>query len=322
MFTRRLTAAALMAGFILAPSLAQAVPSPTPNAYGEGLQISPAVKELQAYPGQSATMKITLKNVANQELIARPEVDDFGASGETGQPKIFPAGEDSGRFSLRTWVQSIGDIRIGPNQVKDINITIHVPANAEPGGHYGVIRFTALPPSLQGTGVALSASIGTLVLMKVPGNVTESLKYAEFFTANSKGNKASLFQSAPVGFVERIQNTGTVHERPKGHLIIKNMFGKQVADIAVNSTGGAVLPDSVRRYDESFNKKGLLGRYTATANLVYSNGKVLESNVVAFWVVPVVPVLVILAILILLFFGLKIGIRRYNAHILAQARRR
>lgn len=321
--TRRLVAVAFVAGMLLAPLQAAAVPSPTPNAYGEGLQISPAVKELQAFPGQSATMVISLKNVAGQELIARPEVDDFGASGESGQPKIYPAGEDNGRFSLRTWVQPLGDIRIGANQVKDITITIKVPVNAEPGGHYGVIRFTALPPSLEGTGVALSASIGTLVLMKVPGNVTELLKYDSFFTANAKsGNEQGFFQSGPVKFVQRIQNAGTVHERPKGHLIIKNMFGKQVADLAVNSTNGAVLPDSVRRYDETWSQKGLLGHYTATANLVYANGKVLESNVASFWVVPVIPALIILAILVALFFGLRYGIRRYNAHILKQAGRR
>ena len=322
MISRRLAAAALMAGLILSPVLSHAAPTPTPNAYGEGLQISPAVKELQAYPGQSATMTISLKNVAGQELIARPEVDDFGASGETGQPKIFASNEDNGRFSLKTWVTPIGDIRIGANQVKDVNITIKVPANAEPGGHYGVIRFTALPPSLQGTGVALSASIGTLVLMKVPGNVTESLKYAEFFSANKAGNKQSFFQTGPVYFVERIQNTGTVHERPKGHLLIKDMFGKQVADIAVNSLGGAVLPDSVRRYDETFSKKGLLGHYTATANLVYSSGKVIESDQIGFWVLPVIPTLIILILLVALFFALRIGIRRYNAHILKQAGRR
>lgn len=322
MLFRRLAATVLMAGIMLSPSLARAVPTPAPNSYGEGLQISPAVKELQAYPGQMATMIISLKNVASQDLIARPEVDDFGASGETGQPKIYPANEDNGRFSLKSWVQPLGDIRIGANQVKDITVTIRVPANAEPGGHYGVVRFTALPPNLQGTGVALSASIGTLVLMKVPGNVTESLKYDDFFTANSKGSKSSFFEKAPVTFIQRIQNTGTVHERPKGHLLIKNMFGKQIADIAVNSANGAVLPDSVRRYDETLNQKGLLGHYTATANLVYSSGKVLESNTIGFWVVPVIPALIILLILIALFFGLRIGVRRYNAHILAQARRR
>jgi uncharacterized membrane protein YqiK len=49
---------------------------------------------------------------------------------------------------------------------------------------------------------------------------------------------------------------------------------------------------------------------------------VIEGPATGFWVVPVVPVLVILALLLLIFFGLKFGLRRYNAHILAQARKR
>ncbi len=54
--------------------------------------------------------------------------------------------------------------------MKNLPITINVPANASPGGYYGVIRFTATPGKLDQSGVALSASLGALDFIRVNGD--------------------------------------------------------------------------------------------------------------------------------------------------------
>jgi hypothetical protein len=303
----------------LAAMAATPTPSTTP---GQGLEISPPVIQITGDPGQTVTTQVRLRDITSGQLVAKSEVNDFGAQGESGQPKLIFGSDANNRFSLKSWVQPVGDVTLNPGELRTISLRIVIPRNAEPGGHYGVIRFSALPPGLNSTGVSLSASIGTLVLLRVSGNVTEKLQLLETFVEKN-GHRGSFFQKSPVTFVERFQNNGTVHLSPVGTLVVKDIFGHQVAKLDVNKTNGNVLPDSVRRFDQAWSKKGLFGYYTVAVTTGYgTHGQVIEGPATGFWVVPVVPVLVILALLLLIFFGLKFGLRRYNAHILAQARKR
>jgi hypothetical protein len=127
--------------------------------------------------GQTVTAELRVRNVTKGELIAQGRVDDFGAGGdESGQPKLLLDETNDTRYSLRHWVRGVPDLDLAPLELKKAIISIVVPANAEPGGHFGVVRFTAVPASTQGvTGVSLSASVGTLVLLKVNGQVKDHL---------------------------------------------------------------------------------------------------------------------------------------------------
>jgi len=297
---------------------------------GQGLEISPPVIELSANPGQTVTTSIRVRNVTKGELIAKGKADDFGASAsEDGQPKLLLDETGATRFSLKFWLQGVPDLTLAPGELKTTVIKIVVPANAEPGGHFGVVRFTALPPSLEGTGVALSASIGALILLKVSGAITEKVSLAEFSTTQTTTQKgkqpitriASFFEHGPVDFLVRVRNEGTVHEKVTGTIDVKDTFGKKIGSVAVNDKGGNVLPDSVRRFEQSLSNKQLFGHYTAALVLNYSSGKTLAGKI-GFWVIPWKLVLLGLVGLIVLFFVLKMALRRYNDHIIAQARRR
>jgi uncharacterized protein YjhX (UPF0386 family) len=193
------------------------------------------------------------------------------------------------------------------------------------------VRFTATPPELEGTGVALSASIGTLMLLKVSGPVVDKLSLAEFTTGTlpvtndgtkkTAFTKKGFFEYGPVGFLVRLKNEGTVHQKAKGTIEVTNSFGKKVATVKVNERGGNVLPDSIRRFEEKLNEKKLFGRYTAKLSLTYANSQKLEKTV-NFWVIPWKLILLVLIGLVIVGFLLRIGIRRYNEHIIKQARKR
>ncbi len=316
----------LTAGPLLVATTATAADS---GSAGQGLEISPPVIELSANPGQTLTTNIRVRNVTKGELIAKGMADDFGAgSDESGQPKLLLDETGATRYSLKFWVQGVPDLRLAPGELKTNTIKIVVPANAEPGGHFGVVRFTAVPPNLEGTGVALSASIGALILLKVSGTITEKVSLAEFSTSQTiqKGKdlvtkKGSFFEHGPVDFLVRVRNEGSVHEKVKGTIDVMSWTGKKVASVAVNDKGGNVLPDSVRRFEQRLENKQLFGYYTAKLELNYSNGKTLTGKI-GFWVIPWKLILLGLVGLIVLWFILKIALRRYNDHIIAQARRR
>lgn len=335
---------ALVGGLLLsAAPLAWAATTPPPaspssGSAGQGLEISPPVIELSADPGQTVTTQIRVRNVTKGVLIAKGKTDDFGAGNdESGQPKLLLDETGATRYSLKYWVSGVPDLTLAPQELKTALVTIKVPKDAEPGGHFGVVRFTAVPPELQGTGVSLSASVGTLILMRVSGPVTDKLSVEQFSagqvvkpSANAKPTSKqpdpswvtkTFFEYGPVDFLVRLKNEGTVHEKATGSITVTDTFGKKVSVVNVNPKGGNVLPDSIRRFQETMDQKKLLGHYTASLAMTYAGGQKLDAKL-AFWVIPWKLILLLIVGLVVLVWLLRLALRRYNEHIIAQARRR
>lgn len=251
-------------------------------------------------------------------MIFNPYVNDFRAKDETGTPEVILNGTNPPSSSLVSWVAHLNPITLKSKETKTIDVTISVPIGAEPGGHYGVVRFSGIAPSLQQTGVALAASAGTLVLVRVSGNIKEALDLKEFFT-ESGSRRTGLFETGPITFVERINNIGNVHVKPVGNLIVKNMFGKSIGSLKINAESGNILPSSIRRFEQTLNKKWLFGRFTASQSLAYgTSGQVLMGSI-AFWVIPYKLILIILAALGLLIWLVIKLIKRYNQAIVDRA---
>ncbi|HUC86784.1 MAG TPA: hypothetical protein VMR75_00450 [Candidatus Saccharimonadales bacterium] len=306
---------------MLLPTLpAQAASSSTSSAPGQGLEISPPVIELNANPGQTVNVKITLRDITSGPLIVTGQADDFGAKNETGDPEILLDETGATRYSLKYWISNVPSLTLQPQQIQTLSIPIMVPANAEPGGHYGVIRFTGLPPSLSGTGVSLSASLGALILMRVAGKITENLSNTEFF-ASQNGHKHSLFEYGPLTLSERIHNGGDVHVQPVGHVSVYNMFNHRIAYLAVNSLGGNILPASIRRFDQTLNQRHLFGRYHASYSVVYGDSHKTLNASMAFWVIPWKLILIIVVLVIAALYLARQALRRYNRHIIERAKR-
>lgn len=285
---------------------------------GQGLEISPPLIDLKVDPGKDVVTEIRIRNVTNQPLVARAEYNDFVAAGEDGSPKILIDEQDSEKspYSIKDWLDTIPEVTIQPNQQQVVKLTLHVPANAAPGGHYGVIRFTGRPPELDSSAVSLSASIGTLVLATVSGDIKEDASIAEMFTSQNN-NKRSLFEYGPVAITTRFQNKGNVHIQPMGVIIVRDMFGRTVQSFKFNETKGNVLPSSTRKFDNSLQRKLLIGRYSAKADLVYGADSNIVSASTTFWVIPYKLIIFTILLILLVIFA----IRQYNRIIIRKARK-
>ncbi len=287
---------------------------------GQGLQISPVLVETSADPGQTIAVPIKIKNVTAGALIIKSLANDFKAKGEEGDPNIILDPNEVGTFSLRHWIQPVADMRLESQEMRTLSVQIKIPKNAEPGGHYGVIRFSGVPPELKDTGVALSASVGTLTLLKVSGNIHESAALEEFYAA-SAGKKSGFFEAGPISFVERVKNSGNIHIKPTGTVDIKDMFGKSIASLQVNQPPKNVLPESIRRFDQELNKKWLFGRYSANLALTYGSADQKLTSQLVFWVIPWKLILAILFLITVIILVLRSSIKRYNRHIINKAQK-
>ncbi len=305
--------------------MANAVDPPAqPNSAGQALEIAPPVLSLVADPGEVIDTQISLRDVSTSSLVVTSTVNDFTAAGEDGSPKIDVDKTEPSPYSIISWVSPLPELNLKPRQIEKLPVKITVPANAVPGGYYGVVRFSAVPPDVETSGVSLSASLGALIFIRVNGDAKESMEIVEF-SVNKDGDTGSFFDAAPLEFVERIKNTGTVHEQPVGTIIVKDMFGKNVVGLNVNLENRNVLPNSTRKFTTPLDKSSignrmLFGRYTAELTSKFGLKGQTVTKKISFWVIPWKLILGVITILAIAIVGIIYAIRRNNERLLGKSR--
>ncbi len=296
------------------------------------LTVSPVKAELSGDPGMTIQSEIILLNEQKETKTFYTSFENFEAQGESSTPNFIPSKE-----GLAVWIKAPAEITLNPGEKKTIPFSIVIPEGADPGGHFAAIFWNTVPPQAQGGGqVAVGAKIGSLVLLKVSGEVKEGGGVLEFGT----NNKQKFFSSLPISFMYRFQNSGGDRIRPEGEIKIKNIFGWSSATLDANKSQGNVLPGSIRKFEVIWTgeevkiddeKEGFFGmvvkqwrdftfgRYTAKLNLKYGveNKEINESY--SFFVIPWQLLSIILVILIILGFLAVIDIKKYNRWIIKKA---
>lgn len=323
-----LVLAALLAFFSpLPPTLVFAV-SPNQDA-SQALEIAPPVVNLTANPGETVKTQISLRDISNTALVVKGQVNDFVAAGEDGTPKIILEEGEQSPYSMKSWFGPLAVLNLKSKQIENLTVTINVPKDAAPGGYYSVIRFTATPPDLDTNGVSLSASLGALILMQVKGEAREEMSLESFEVGkkivinenDSRTDVGGFFESAPLNFVIRMKNSGTVHEQPVGQATVKDAFGNTIATVNVNLEARNVLPGSTRRFESPLDKavigdKMLFGRYTADLKMVFGASKTELKKSISFWVIPWKLALGIIFGLIFLFLIIRFALKRYTERVI------
>ena len=294
---------------------------------GQALEIDPPFMELSGNPGQTITTQIEIRNISSGPVVVSNQINDFVAKGETGIPEILINSKVKDPYSLSGYIAPIPSFPLKPQQMEKLNVSINIPSNASPGGHYGVIRFTGIPAALTGhSGVSLSASLGALILLTVNGNIVESLQTHSFTVSPNGKGSSSFFQNDPFIFNEVFNNTGNEHVVPTGMITIKDMFDHTVLQMYINNERGNVLPGSMRKFTQEISKvnvgsKRFFGRYTASFKVTYGSPAKQLSGSLSFLVVPVNLIIFWIVVLIAGFFLIRFGLKRYNQHILDKAQK-
>lgn len=290
---------------------------------GQAITVSPPLIEIEADKGDTINQTLKVRNETDAPVTYYLTSERFTAGGEEGAP-VF-VGEDIG---LSTWMDfPVEAITIPGSETIEVPFTINIPDFAGPGGHYAAIFLSTIPPDKrEGTSqVQIASKIGSLVLVRIAGEITEGAEIKEFKTM------ADTYDSLPVDFVTRVENTGNVHVKPIGTVLVKNMFGSIAGQVAVNDAGGNVLPKQIRKFETSWVKNPnvtqantfwgkyrqqkenyAFGKYTAEMTLAYGTAGKLLTAETSFWVIPWNVIIVNLVILIIVVIILYFGIKRYN----------
>lgn len=285
---------------------------------GNGLKISPVRTDMTITPGSSQTIDVYVTNLTSSSANLQGVVDDFTAgSDESGTPYILLNGEKAPSHSLKGYVSPIGTFTLPAGQTKDIKVTVNIPKGVAGGGYFGAVRF--LPASTNGSkNVNLAASVGSLLLVTVPGPVTEQLSIASFDVrpTNPKngalGSPSVFFTSNKnLNSVVRFQNSGNLQEQPFGKIILKK-GSSIIATYEINNTTprGNVLPDSIRHFITPLTGLGGFGKYTLEGNFGYGSKGQLLSASTTFYIVPVAAIVIAVVILLVIIGGI-FAIRAY-----------
>jgi hypothetical protein len=307
---------------------------------GSGISLSPTRTELSILPGASDEVIITVRNVTGGTIIARPVINDFVADNETGDPRLLLVDEQDSAASIRGFIGALEDIELKPGESIDITVPINVPQNAFAGGYYGAIRYQAIPvgQASQGDGqVSLTASVASLVLIEVPGDIKQKVT-VDYISGFLNNNQGSLFTKQPNFIGTSITNDGGSFVKPFGKVSILDVRGREVFTYELNNLTprGNVLPSSTRLFkyrlvntelrtvngiEEREESSPIVwpGRYTVNADISYGNGGEIFTINSTFWYVPAWLIIVCVAIVIALFVG---GIFLYRKHTTRFTKRR
>lgn len=274
--------------------------------------VGPGKQEFVLSPGETIETEIIVSNRMGEERTFNVGVEDFKGSRDPNQTVIFLGKDDSSPFSLKKYLKFENKSFTLQNGYRArIPVTVKIPDNAEPGGKYGVLFVSTVKPYEERTGengvkggIPIEIRSGVLFFVRVPGDVKEDGRLADFKILNSKPVYGS---GEEINFQLLFENNGSIHLDPYGTLSISNISGQEVKKTEIDPWFS--MPDSLRSREISITTDSLVGRYTAKVNVYRGYGDPsdpvsYDEKTLTFWVVPwskIFYLFVIIFIVILVF---------------------
>jgi len=241
------------------------------------LSISPHTFELDVFPGEIIAKKIEITNKSEVALPIAVKLVDFTARDEMGATTFDGTIQDAS-ISSRQWFEIENpNFILDAGETEEVNFTVSVPENAEPGGHYSVMLFEPQLPSFyfEEDQPKVIPVIGSLFLFSVKvftldPEVKQKLEVVEFsvpkeerlvalenLTSAFIGNivqaadEVTITKKSPANFILRIKNNDIYHIKPFGRVLIFNIFGKEIGGTEIPQT--TILPGKIRQFPIQFS---------------------------------------------------------------------
>jgi hypothetical protein len=274
--------------------------------FSYAVTIAPAKVEFNVNPGEEIKFSIYTRNDGEADTYLYSVVKGF-TEDEVGT-KIWV--EDAPEIE---WVKIPEKVSAPPGEMIEVPVTISVPQDAPPGGHFLAVGFGTAPAKQKGSGVAIGVNVLSLVYINVSGNRIDKISVSEF-------NAKKFYFSFPVKFAYKIKNEGNTYVRPTGDIEISNIFGRLVANLKVNERELQILPGKEKVLENEWNTNFAFGPYKAKFNIFYGLNQ--SKNLVFnywFFVFPIKAVILALVLIIFIFFILPRLVRKYNEYIIRKA---
>jgi hypothetical protein len=279
------------------------------------LGYAPVSQELKINPGTTYKDSVTIWNLSEKEIEYFIIVRGFKQLEDHPGTAILLSEEQDlvSTSSASSWFEVETDSILVPSQYNfELDFTITVPEDAAPAEYYAQIFFftdqkSDLPDAVR---TVNNLGGGPTFLIKTGDDLTESMDLLEF-----KSTK-KVYESPNVTLNTSISNTGNTHIKPKGVIILTNMFNQELATIEFNSTEQAILRDTIATYITKWDSNYLLtdegklavGPIKAEITLNYKSDSPGYSPITGsteFWIFQWKLALAVLGIIILIIWTIR-----------------
>ena len=260
---RKKTAA--VAALLAAALLTGATPAAAQGAFD--LMVYPAKLELAAAPGTTQEFSVNVRNLGSDPATMNIYFNDYFIKANNDFVFRKP-GHYS--YSCSNWLATDAPaMTVPPGATAAKAFRLAVPADAEPGGHYGVIFFEQAPDS-GGAPVAARPRIGALVMVTVPGEIVREGRIKDVRVTGTwfwPTRELPLLPKRRVAARVVFQNTGNVHLTVKGSLSYRAAFGWGSGRVELSEI--TVLPGTTRYLEAVIPHPPLVGSFKVKAVVRY-----------------------------------------------------
>jgi len=285
------------------------------HADGLAVKVQPSMIDEVVDPGQVLEGDLTITNTNGGTQTYFITTRNVVGMSDTGTPSFDEEHSDD-PLEASAWVKpQLESVTMDVGQSVKVPYRIEVPQNASPGSYFAAFFVTREAEEVVQSGAGVGFHVASLINLRVAGDVNEDMLFREFSTGKS------LFTNPSVYFNARIDNTGSIHQRPVGMITINNMLGKKVGQVTFNDAKGAILPHYDRVFDVTWNYDGFaLGRYTAIASIAYGESESkTATKELTFWIIPIKEVGIAFGLIATLLLVFVFGIKRYIRNALRKA---
>jgi hypothetical protein len=274
--------------------------------FSYAVTIAPAKVEFNVNPGEEIKFSIYTRNDGEAATYLYSIVKGF--TEDDGGTKIWIKDAPE-----REWIKIPEKVSAPAGEMIEVPVTISVPQDAPPGGHFLAVGFGTAPAKQKGSGIAIGVNVLSLVYINVSGNRIDKISVSEF-------NAKKVYFNFPIKFSYKIKNEGNTYIRPTGDIEISNVFGRLVSDLKVNERELQILPAKEKVFENQWITNFAFGPYKAKFNIYYGLNQ--SQNLVFnywFFVFPIKAIIITLLLIIFIFFILPRLIRKYNEYIIRKA---
>lgn len=263
--------------------------------------VYPPIIKIRATAPVNLKTPIIIKNQTDQTETFNISLKPFAQSdNENGQVRYLKSDELNlkdplifQRIKVFDKDQEISSIELGPKQQKELSLRIDIPQDETVSDYYFSLLFTSSPATdaAQKNKSQIITAVATNVLLTV-GQITKpQVKINEF-------NSSFFKDKGPIEFSVKTSNQGEQFTSTSGYIIIKNLFGQAVGRVDLEKTN--ILANTSRSMTAAWPETFLLGPYTATLILTFSEHSPALTQTTRFIGAPVQIVLISLIVISLL----------------------
>jgi hypothetical protein len=245
-----------------------------------GISVWPTWVELTVNKGEQTGKTVNVVNQGNEPIRVMAYASDFSID-KDGNFVFSEPGHES--YSASRWLSvEETDFEIAPRESREVGVSISVPTEVEPGGHYAALFFEAMPSPDQGA-ISISTRIPTIFYLTVLGiNAADISANADIVSLVIPG----IAEKGPVEVGVVVRNSGNVHLTIAGKAHIASSWGN-ASELDLGQL--VILPNTEAFMKGTLQETPLFGRVKASVVIGYldqSGELVNKSQTAEFWVVP------------------------------------